>query len=185
MTYNSELEWLRARWMNLHGFARIAESDFALFEAPDLTPEEIQDRDFDDLATLIEFVQPTEAGRIRQIRTDLQEFGYSRAEVEQIMSEGIRCDQCGALLQAMDFGEMGVYLACPNADNTETHTERRLEPPASSAISPDYVNVRVYRDDRDRLASGMKYGETMADAIHALIEKMGGGEHVKVVRLDP
>ena len=174
MTYNSELEWLRARWMNLHGFARIAESDFALFEAPDLTPEEIRDCDFDDLATLIEFVRPTEVGRIRQIRTDLQVFGYSRIEVEQIMSEGIRCEQCGALLQAGDFGEMGYYLACPNADSTETHTERRLEPPASSTAPPDYVNIRIYREDRDRLANDMKYGETMADAIHALIEPARG-----------
>lgn len=171
MAYITEIEWLRARWMVLHNFARIVESDFALFEAPDLTPEEIRDCDFNDLATLIGFVQPTEAGRIRQIRTDLQEFGYSRAEVEQIMSEGIRCDQCGALLQAMDFGEMGFYLSCPNADNTETHTERRLEPPATSAISLDYVNIRIYRADRDALAARMRYGETMADTIHALIEQ--------------
>ena len=168
MTYITEIEWLRARWMDLHNFARIAEGDFALFEAPDLTPEEIRDCGFDDLATLIEFVQPTEAGRIRQTRTDLQEFGYSRADVEQIMSEGIRCDQCGALLQAMDFGEMGFYLACPNADNTETHTERGLEPPACHP--PDYTNIRVYRADRDLLATRMRYEETMADVIRALIE---------------
>ena len=173
MTYITEIEWLRARWMDLHNFARIAEGDFALFEAPDLTPEEIRDCGFDDLATLIEFVQPTEAGRIRQTRTDLQEFGYSRADVEQIMSEGIRCDQCGALLQAMDFGEMGFYLSCPNADNTETHTERRLNPPATSISSPDYTNIRVYRTDRDALAARMRYGETMADVIHALIERDG------------
>jgi len=34
-----------------------------------------------------------------------------------------------------------------------------------------YVNIRIYRADRDRLAATMKYGETMADAIHALIER--------------
>lgn len=34
-----------------------------------------------------------------------------------------------------------------------------------------YVNIRIYRADRDRLAATMKYGETMADAIHALIEQ--------------
>ena len=174
MTYNSELEWLRARWMDLHNFARIAEGDFALFEAPDLTPEEIRDCDFDDLATLIEFVQPTEAGRIRQIRADLQEVGYARAEVEEVMREGIRCDQCGALLQAGDFGEMGFYLSCPNADSTETHTERRLDPPATSISSPDYTNIRIYRTDRDALAARMRYGETMADVIHALIEWVDG-----------
>ena len=35
----------------------------------------------------------------------------------------------------------------------------------------EYVNIRVYRTDRDRLAATMRYGETMADAIHALIEQ--------------
>ncbi len=34
----------------------------------------------------------------------------------------------------------------------------------------EFVNVRIYRADRDRIAARMKYGETMADAIHALIE---------------
>lgn len=34
----------------------------------------------------------------------------------------------------------------------------------------EYVNIRVYRADRDLLAARMRYGETMADAIHALIE---------------
>jgi hypothetical protein len=178
MVYITEIEWLRARWMVLHNFARIAESDFELFEAPDLTPEEIRDCDFDDLATLIEFVQPTEAGRIRQIRTDLQEFGYSRAEVEEVMREGIRCEQCGALLQVGDFGEMGFYLSCPNADNTEMHTERRLEPPATSISSPDYVNIRIYRADRDALAARMKYGDTMADKIHTLIERVASEDQL-------
>ena len=35
----------------------------------------------------------------------------------------------------------------------------------------EFVNIRIYRSDRDRLAARMKYGETMADAIHALIEQ--------------
>ena len=34
----------------------------------------------------------------------------------------------------------------------------------------EFVNIRIYRADRDRLAATMKYGETTADAIHALIE---------------
>jgi hypothetical protein len=38
------------------------------------------------------------------------------------------------------------------------------------SLPKDYVNIRIYRADRDRLAATMKYGETMADAIHALIE---------------
>ncbi len=37
----------------------------------------------------------------------------------------------------------------------------------------EYVNIRIYREDRDLLAANMKYGETMADTIHALIEKIG------------
>ena len=37
----------------------------------------------------------------------------------------------------------------------------------------EFVNIRIYRTDRDRLAANMKYGETMADAIHALIKKIG------------
>ena len=36
----------------------------------------------------------------------------------------------------------------------------------------EYVNIRIYREDRDRLAATMKYGETMADVIHALIERV-------------
>src|SRR5690554_4766658 len=39
------------------------------------------------------------------------------------------------------------------------------------SLPKEYVNIRIYRSDRDRLAATMKYGETMADAIHALIEQ--------------
>jgi hypothetical protein len=41
-----------------------------------------------------------------------------------------------------------------------------------NSLPKDYVNIRIYRTDRDRLAATMKYGETMADAIHALIERV-------------
>ena len=34
----------------------------------------------------------------------------------------------------------------------------------------EYVNIRIYRSDRDQLAANMKYGETMAEKIHTLIE---------------
>jgi hypothetical protein len=37
----------------------------------------------------------------------------------------------------------------------------------------EFVNIRIYRSDRDLLAANMKYGETMADAINALIKKIG------------
>ena len=40
------------------------------------------------------------------------------------------------------------------------------------SLPKDYVNIRIYRADRDRLAARMRYGETMADAIHALIERV-------------
>jgi hypothetical protein len=39
------------------------------------------------------------------------------------------------------------------------------------SLPKEYVNIRIYRADRDLLAATMKYGETMADAIHALIEQ--------------
>lgn len=39
-----------------------------------------------------------------------------------------------------------------------------------NSLPKEFVNIRIYRADRDRLAARMKYGETMADAIHALIE---------------
>jgi len=35
----------------------------------------------------------------------------------------------------------------------------------------EFVNIRIYRSDRDRLAATMKYGDTMADKIRALIEQ--------------
>jgi len=40
-----------------------------------------------------------------------------------------------------------------------------------NSLPKEYVNIRIYRSDRDRLAARMRYGETMADAIHALIEQ--------------
>ena len=36
----------------------------------------------------------------------------------------------------------------------------------------EYVNIRIYREDRDRLAATMKYGDTMAEKIHTLIERV-------------
>ncbi len=40
------------------------------------------------------------------------------------------------------------------------------------SLPKEFVNIRIYRADRDRLAANMKYGETMADKIHALIERV-------------
>ena len=41
-----------------------------------------------------------------------------------------------------------------------------------NSLPKEYVNIRIYRADRDALAARMRYGETMADAIHALIERV-------------
>jgi hypothetical protein len=38
-----------------------------------------------------------------------------------------------------------------------------------NSLPKEFVNIRIYRADRDRLATHMRYGETMADAIHALM----------------
>ncbi len=78
-----------------------------------------------------------------------------------------------------EFMELEILDSLQEGNGLEI-TEEDLD-----SLPKDYVNIRIYRADRDRLAATMKYGETMADTIHALIEKMGGGEHVKVVRLDP
>ena len=37
----------------------------------------------------------------------------------------------------------------------------------------EYVNIRIYREDRDALAAQMSYGETMAEKIHTLIKRVG------------
>lgn len=52
-------------------------------------------------------------------------------------------------------------------------TEEDLMSLPDEYLPQKYVNIRIYRADRDRLAATMKYGETMADAIHALIERDG------------
>ena len=41
----------------------------------------------------------------------------------------------------------------------------------------EYVNLRIYRSDRDQLAATMKYGETMADKIHTLIKEVKDFKH--------
>ncbi len=36
----------------------------------------------------------------------------------------------------------------------------------------EFVNIRIYRADRGRLAATMKYGDTMAEKIHTLIGRV-------------
>ena len=50
-------------------------------------------------------------------------------------------------------------------------TEEDLMSLPDEYLPQKYVNIRIYRADRDALAARMKYGDTMADAIHALIEQ--------------
>lgn len=58
MICKTELEWLRAKWMQHHGCARQSDVDFEQFVTPDLTAEEIRDCPFEDLGDPIEFVRP-------------------------------------------------------------------------------------------------------------------------------
>jgi len=51
-------------------------------------------------------------------------------------------------------------------------TEEDLMSLPDEYLPQKYVNIRIYRADRDRLAANMKYGETMADKIHALIKRV-------------
>ena len=57
-------------------------------------------------------------------------------------------------------------------DSLQEGNGLRIEEEDLDSLPKDYVNIRIYREDRDRLAANMKYGETMADTIHALIERV-------------
>jgi hypothetical protein len=63
-----------------------------------------------------------------------------------------------------EFMELEI-LDSLEEDNGLQITEEDLD-----SLPKDYVNIRIYRADRDRLAANMKYGDTMADKIHTLIE---------------
>jgi hypothetical protein len=60
MKITTEIEWLRAKWMQLHAITRPSDEDLGRFTAPDLTAEEIRDCTFEDLDDLIEYVRPVE-----------------------------------------------------------------------------------------------------------------------------
>lgn len=55
-------------------------------------------------------------------------------------------------------------------DSLQEGNGLRIEEEDLDSLPKEYVNIRIYRADRDRLAARMRYGETMADAIHSLIE---------------
>ena len=57
-------------------------------------------------------------------------------------------------------------------DSLQEGNGLRIEEEDLDSLPKEYVNIRIYRADRDLLAARMRYGETMADAIHALIERV-------------
>ena len=57
-------------------------------------------------------------------------------------------------------------------DSLQEGNGLRIEEEDLDSLPKEYVNIRVYRADRDRLAANMKYGDTMADKIHMLIERV-------------
>ncbi len=65
-----------------------------------------------------------------------------------------------------EFMELEILDSLQEGNGLEI-TEEDLD-----SLPKDYVNIRIYRADRDRLAATMKYGETMADTIHALIKRV-------------
>ncbi len=101
-------------------------------------------------------------------------------EVDEITYENVRIDHpdrpdmtleeyfafAGAEVERpyFEFMELEILDSLREGNGLEI-TEEDLD-----SLPKDYVNIRIYRADRDRLAATMKYGETMADAIHALIE---------------
>jgi hypothetical protein len=56
--YETELEWLKGRWMVEHGYTCSApDSRFSKFNAPDLTSEEIKESTYNGLINLVPFVE--------------------------------------------------------------------------------------------------------------------------------
>jgi hypothetical protein len=64
-----------------------------------------------------------------------------------------------------EFMELEILDSLQEGNGLEITKDDLNSPPK------EYVNIRIYRADRDALAARMRYGETMADAIHALIEQ--------------
>jgi hypothetical protein len=56
-------------------------------------------------------------------------------------------------------------------DSLQEGNGLRIEEEDLDSLPKEYVNIRIYRADRDRLAATMKYGDTMAEKIHTLIEE--------------
>ena len=71
------------------------------------------------------------------------------------------------------FGETGYpVLEFENGTRFVVLPEQLLYP-----HEVEYVNIRIYRKDRDLLAANMMYGETMAEKIHMLIKEAKDFKH--------
>ncbi len=58
--YETELEWLRSKWLDLHGFTHNPECNYSKYRLKDLTLDEIHDTNFEDLDDLIPYVETTQ-----------------------------------------------------------------------------------------------------------------------------
>jgi hypothetical protein len=63
-------------------------------------------------------------------------------------------------------------------DSLQEGNGLRIEEEDLDSLPKEYVNIRIYRADRDRLAATMKYGDTMADKIHTLIERVASEDQL-------
>ena len=92
--------------------------------------------------------------------------GPGADEVESVEEVRAACEELGRRMK-------GIPLRCHKCGHTWMYrggSQYRTTCPACH-ITVYLDKCRITRD-RDRLAANMKYGETMADAIHALIERV-------------
>jgi len=70
-----------------------------------------------------------------------------------------KCGQVSPEMMAFIENAMAPYINTTDSDNLDS-------------LPKEFVNIRIYREDRDHLAANMKYGETMAEKIHTLIKEV-------------
>ena len=69
------------------------------------------------------------------------------------------------------------HMECEILDSLQEGNGLTIEKEDLDSLPKEYVNIRIYREDRDRLAATMKYGETMAEKIHTLIKEAKDFKH--------
>lgn len=77
-------------------------------------------------------------------------YSFAAAWAERDYFEFMESEIVGALDEG--FGMIGI-------------TKEDIE-----SVPKEYITIRIYRADRDRLAAKMKYDETMADRIQAMLD---------------